>query len=177
MTQAKIIGLIAGVVVVGAGIALALRPGTLNYTAPEEVVQEQRQEAPTGKKKAFSEFLKDGGTYQCRVQQYAGDTDTQGTVYLHGGLIRGEYRTQAKGMDIDSTVVVRDGYAYAWSSAVAGTGFKSKINLDAQGNVESEQSAGSYSFNAEQIGDYDCQPWTADSSKFDVPSDITFREL
>jgi hypothetical protein len=58
-------------------------------------------------------------------------------------------------------------------------GFKVKIP-DSANNVNGNTNTdvqGTYSWNAEQIGDYNCEPWTVDQSKFELPKGITFTEL
>jgi hypothetical protein len=56
------------------------------------------------------------------------------------------------------------------------TGFKSEVSADAEGDG-SAGTSGDYSFNADQIGDYDCQPWTVDNTKFTLPVGVTFQQI
>lgn len=130
----------------------------------------------SGKKMAFSEFIKQGGSYKCTVNQNVGNTVSVGTTYINGDMIRGEYNTKAQGISIDTTLIVRDGYTYTWTSFAPTMGFKSKV---ATGGMEdgSTGMSGTYSFNAEQIGDYDCQAWNVDASLFVIPTSITFKEV
>lgn len=153
---------------------VAVQPGktdTVVNTTPEP----QETQQPDGKKMAFSQFMKQGGSYQCTVRQYVNDIDTEGTVYLNDGLMRGEYSTTVQGKNIDATIIVRDGFAHTWTSMAPTMGFKSKIVEDPE--TGSAGTTGTYSYNADQIGDYDCQPWTADASLFVLPSEVTFREV
>lgn len=129
-----------------------------------------------GKKMAFSQFLKEGGSYKCTVNQSIGGIQTNGTTYINDGMIRGEYSTEMQDVNIDSTMIVRDGFTYTWSSAMPLFGFKAKVIENAPIDTSASFSA-KYSFNAEQIGDYDCQPWTVDASKFVIPSSVTFKEV
>jgi hypothetical protein len=137
-----------------------------------------------GKKMAFSEFIKNGGSYQCEVSQSVGGTETKGMTYINGDLIKGEYNTEVEGLSVDTNFIVRDGYTYTWSSMMPTMGFKSKISaagsagVQAGGIVKAEsETSGTYSFNAEEIGDYNCEPWTADASVFALPAGVTFQEL
>ncbi len=141
-------------------------------TNTEETIVNQE----SGKKMAFSEFVKQGGAYKCTVNQNVGGTASVGTTYISNGMIRGEYNTKAQGLSIDTTLIVRDGFTYSWSSMAPSMGFKSKV---VTGVVEdgSTNTSGTYSFNAEQIGDYDCEAWTVDASKFALPKGVTFREV
>lgn len=114
---------------------------------------------------AFSEFVKQGGSYSCDVRQEAADVDNGGTVYIDSGNIRGDFSTIAEGRTMQSSFLMKDGYTYNWSGAM---GVKMKV-----GDISPEAQA-TYSWNAGQVGDYTCQPWKADQSKFDVPAGVTF---
>lgn len=129
-----------------------------------------------GKKVSFSDFLKQGGAYQCTVNQNVGGTETQGSVYVDNGMVSGTYNTQVQGIAMTSNVLVRDGYSYSWSSILPGQGFKAKVVASAPANPSAPASS-SYSWNANQIGDYNCQAWTADSSKFEIPASITWKDV
>ncbi len=172
MNTKLIVGIAAAVVVVAGAVyffAGSKAPAT-------EGVQEQAAVASSdaGKKMAFADFIKQGGSYKCTVHQSVGGIDTVGTTYISGDMIRGEYTTQVQGQNIDTSFVLRDGYTYSWSSMVPNMGIKSKAVVAAGDTSASAQ--GSYSFNAEQIGDYQCDPWTADASTFALPKGVTFRE-
>lgn len=129
----------------------------------------------SSKKIAFSEFVKQGGAYQCTVKQAVSDMESSGTVYMDKGRMRGEFSTVAEGMKIDTSLIVRDDYTYTWSSMMPKTGFKMKVQAQA-GNTNAAMS-GTYSWNAEQIGEYDCTEWAVDEAKFTVPSGVTFTEM
>lgn len=131
-----------------------------------------------GKKMAFSEFIKNGGSYKCTVHQYVGETDTVGTTYVNSGMISGKYETKVNGMDIVSNVLVRDGYSYSWNSMMKNNGFKVKIVESNQNQQNPNASmSGTYSFNSEQIGDYDCAQVAPDMTMFAIPSSVTFKEI
>ncbi len=172
MSQTKII---VSVVIVA---AVAIGGYYLLHEAP--MVTEQGNATTTsvtsGKKVPFAEFVKQGGSYKCDVNQSVGGIDTKGVTYINQGMIRGEYSTKTQGMTVGTTLIVRDGYTYAWSSLAPTMGFKSKVVAEAKGDV-SAPTKGTYSFQAEQIGDYSCEPWPADTSMFAIPSGVTFREM
>ncbi len=161
--------------VVGGYFAFSKSDKTSETTSPETT----NTPSASGKKMAFSQFVKQGGSYKCTVNQYLGEIggpSTQGVTYIDGGKIRGEYTTQAQGMSINSTFIVRDGYSYTWTSMMPTMGFKSKIVESAPAGAGAS-AQGAYSFNSEQIGDYNCETWTADPSKFAIPSGVTFKEV
>lgn len=187
------IWVLVGIVVIGGGY-YALNTSKNNNTdqSQNEVVVEDTNtlnqeedvannivaEEPTSNKKmAFSQFLaNDKGSYQCTVNQYVNNIESKGKVYLNNGMINGEFNTTVSGISIDTYLIVRDGFTYTWSSMLQGTGFKAKVVESTNTNTDTKTS-GQYSFNAEQIGNYDCQPWTPDESKFTLPSSIIFKEV
>lgn len=75
-------------------------------------------------------------------------------------------------------MIVKDNFTYTWSPLMAGKGFKAKVVEVVGGDaVVDTGTSGTYSFNATQIGDYDCVDWTVDESKFTLPSTVTFTEI
>ncbi len=141
---------------------------------------ETENNAPAGKKMAFTELLKQGGSYQCTVNQYVENIESKGTVFIDKDRIRGDFTTQTQGMTIQSSMIVKDGYTYTWSSALGNRGMKIR-NQTPQGGAQIEGKATPPSayigFNGETIGDYDCDSWSVDESKFTAPASITFKEL
>jgi hypothetical protein len=163
--------LVLGVVIFG--IYSLSGKNKINYQqqVASENLQEQsvEEEKPTGKKMAFSEFVKQGGAYQCSVKQATSDFDSSGTVYINGSKMRGEFTTIAEGINVKSYIIMRDGFIYTWSSAAPKIGFKMEVKTDEQSG-----NSGTYTWDPKQIGDYDCSVWTVDEAKFTVPSEVTF---
>lgn len=148
-----------------------------NSVTLEDTTDQNTESDSSGKKMAFSDFINlDKNAYKCSVTQYVNNTETVGTFYLNNGLMRGEYNTKVAGLDIDSFFIVRDGYNYSWSPSLPQSAVKIKSVATTTQNPQVDVS-GQYVFNGEQIGDYDCQSWNVDESKFTLPSDIVFREL
>lgn len=187
-----IISIIIGVVVV-AGIAIiATRPKVsdapqntqtdTSSTTTGATTTNTGTATPGGKKMAFSSFIKQGGSYQCTVTQYidsAYTSSTTGIVYISGEKIRGNYSVEVQGMKIDGSVIVRDGFAYTWSS-MSSTGFKSPVTESASGAAGVQTSSGttgSFSWNTDMVGDYDCKAWTPVESQFTLPASITFKSV
>jgi hypothetical protein len=135
----------------------------------------ESQEVMEGKKMAFSEFIKGGGSYKCEVHQNINGGDNVGTVYVSNGMTRGEFEMTTGGKIITMSMIARDGYSYSWSTMTPGMGMKVKIVSPDTMNPGTKTP--SQSFDTDEIGDYDCDPWTLDTSKFAVPTDIKFQSL
>ncbi len=129
------------------------------------------------KKMAFSEFVKQGGSYRCEVSQSMSDFENNGVVYMDGADMRGEFSTVAEGMEVDSYFIWKDGYMYSWSSTLPTVGFKMKVDPTLSRDGAGADTSGTYAWNSEEVGEYNCEPWTRDEAVFTLPEGTTFREM
>lgn len=163
--QKQLIGFIVVVLIIIGGYFIL---GGNNEVKNEEI-GDISEEQSSGKKMAFSDFLKQGGAYKCEILQSMGDFTNNGTMYINGKTLRGEFSTVAEGRKMDSSFISRDGYAYTWSSMTPGMGFK----------IKTEESDTNYTeaWDASEVGDYNCENWVVDAGKFEIPKDINFQEI
>lgn len=176
MTSKSILGVIVAVVVIGGGYYMYSQ----SNMSSDEMMEGSEMSSDSGsqmsdKKMAFESFIKQGGSYVCTVHQSVEGTESEGTVYIDGGNIRGEFNSTVQGMAMSTSLIVKDGYSYTWTSMMPSMGFKAPVDQGA-GADSSTGTSGSYSWNAEQIGDYNCEAWSADASKFALPAGVTFTE-
>lgn len=134
-------------------------------------------EQTTDKKIAFSDFLKQGGAYKCEFNQKMDNAETKAITYMDNGMFRGEYSSNTEGMNITSTSIIRDGYSYSWTSAMPNIGYKIKIDTAETDTASETDFSGSYGFNANDVGDYNCEAWNPEQSIFAIPTNITFTEI
>ncbi|MEN9338029.1 MAG: hypothetical protein RIQ41_343 [Candidatus Parcubacteria bacterium] len=132
-----------------------------------------KQEATTstiGKKMAFFDFAKQGGTYLCSVDQEVNGVRVKTTMYLDKGKMRGETSLSGPTGPMTATFVIRDGYVYYWASIMPkDTGIKLKYDA-------TNYKPGDFS-QFDQMGDYTCEGWVADPTKFIIPTTITFQAM
>ncbi|MDQ3075947.1 MAG: hypothetical protein M3Q34_02370 [bacterium] len=178
MSKTKIILTFVLIVIALGGYGLIFQKSKLENTAPmvSNEFESETKVQPTGKKMAFSEFIKqDKGAYKCEVKQAFSDMENSGTIYMNNGMMRGEFSTIAEGQPMDSSFIMKDGYAYNWSSTLPSMGVKVKVLTSADDN--GREAKETYTWNAEQIGEYNCEEWKVDESKFALPTRINFTEL
>jgi hypothetical protein len=171
--------IIAVLIIAGLGVGAYVAFKPQETIAPQVSGQNetvQTENVPEGKKMAFSEFMKQGGSYSCTVSQEVQNTTAQGTVYISEGNLRGDFTTSFNGTKMNLSTIVRDGYSYTWSSLMPNSGFKVKVATPNEVDSKAPSEA-TYSFNADTIGEYDCDPWTPDASKFAIPTSVTFKTL
>ena len=155
------------------GYFVFIRDKNVDNELVDENNTETTQDQTNSKKMAFTEFLKQGGSYKCEVNQYVDSVETKGITYISGGMIRGEYNTKVQGVDMSSTMIIKDGYTYSWTSALPNSGFKIKNEVS---SGTTGDTSGAYRY-GEQIGDYNCEVWSADQSKFTLPTNVKFQEI
>ncbi len=120
----------------------------------------------------FADLAKRGGNYICTVDHSTDVTRTSGTTYIAGDRIRGDFSSQVQGFNVDSHMVMKEGFIYTWSS-MAPAGFKIPAG-EAEGDADAQMQA-QYA-DMKQSYEYDCSPWSVDESKFTLPS-ITFQAI
>lgn len=124
------------------------------------------------KKMPFSEFMKQGGSHKCTVTQTVASMTTKGVVYIDGQKIKADFAVAVAGQSINTMMIIRDGYTYTWTSNDPTRGYKTKV-ATGEGDTAIGPK-GTYTWDGSQIGEYSCNPWTADASLFEIPKTVTF---
>lgn len=175
----RVIALVVLLLFVGGGVYLFARSHKASQTAENTIPQKQTQQMTTGKKSLF-DFFSISASEKCTYTDKA--TNGSGTVYVSGGKMRGDFQTTQ-----NLTHMINDGkYVYIWTEGQK-TGYKMSMDLVkkeiAQATSSLQNSSGSSEerppsqvANMNRQADYSCGAWSADASKFAVPSDITFAD-
>ncbi len=114
-----------------------------------------------------------GGDWKCVWSSEKDGVKLDGTVFIGRGKFKSDVESSGSGLSATGHAIGDGQFVYAWSSS-ATTGVKfpmtqSNSALEVSGsNVQDLQFSESYT--------YDCQPWTAESGAFALPSGVTFLE-
>lgn len=173
----KTIGIILLVVVLGGGIWYATK--NKNTAQNDTVATEKNTEAEGVKKEgvfngSLAELSKRGGDYMCTFSHTTGVGTSNGTVYISGTDIRGDFVTnvvQPTKTTVESHMIKSGEWVYTWSNMMP-VGIKTKAVMDT-----TAQNPGSQSFDYNQNLDYDCTGWKKDENMFIPPSNITFNTV
>ncbi len=135
---------------------------------------QQTESAAPGKfTGSFAQLAMRGGDWKCTVDASSDKSVSSGVTYISGGKMRADFTSAVSGFGNAESHVISDGTnVYTWSSLMP-QGIKTKVTAQGQGGT---QTSGSGS-NQNQSYTYDCQPWSADTSLFAVPTNITFKEV
>lgn len=119
-------------------------------------------------KMTFSDIAKEKGSYECSINQTKNGVATQGTVFMDNGRIRGDAIVQSPSGKVTASLIIRDNTVYYWNSILP-SGIKLSYKTP-------EYKEGDFS-QFDEGGVYDCKPWKADESKFNVPKNINFQAM
>lgn len=179
MSSKTIIGVTVAVLIICASIVFITKNKKTAEVAqvPQQVNTEQAppvHEAtpPVSTKIPFDKFMEKGGTYACTIDQNVRGSSTTGTVWTAKNLVRGDLSASLKGVNYSASFIVRDGYTYSWGSFLP-SGFKAK-NTNSDGTPVK---GNTYSWNAADISNYDCQPWKVETEKFTLPAGVEFKAI
>ena len=158
---------IIGLVVIG-GIGFLMFSGeSSNDPGSEGTPSTNQMNAEEG---LFSGSLVDlqnrGGNYRCTFTHESEIAQSSGVIYVAGEKIRGDFESETQGISIDSHMIARDGFIYAWSP-ISPNGFK--VPQTTNGTDADAAAQGGYA-DFQQNYSYDCKPWKVDESKFEIPS-------
>ena len=119
------------------------------------------------------DLISSGKTQKCSFSYNAGSgSSTNGIVYVTANKMRGDISTTTSGKE-SKFMMIRDGdITYIWGGDLK-TGIKMKLSdADLKTNTQANQY-----FNTTQKTNYDCSSWSADSSVFNIPTDVKFTDI
>jgi hypothetical protein len=145
-----------------------------NKTELKSSTQNKQTAAAENSPMSLKELMM-GKTQKCEVGLDSQNTQTQGTVYISGGKMRGDFKSQVNGKT-EITHMINDGKTqFVWTEGSSEMAFK--ISLEAlQQNSQDTTQAQNQTFDLETKRDYNCTSWTEDSSSFSVPTNIKFTD-
>lgn len=173
----KYLAIALGLIIFGGAAFLFFGPDTLG-PSEENTVDESSTEMEGGKaaesnfEGSIIDLANRGGSWRCAVVHTSGVGDSSGTVYVAGDRLRGDFTSRAQGMVLESHLIKKESFVYAWSPLTP-TGYKIPVAAITGDGTTAPQ--GQFS-SAQQAYSYNCQPWDVDESQFSVP-DITFIDV
>jgi len=97
------------------------------------------------------------------------DASGTGTVFVASGKVRADFSSMEAGKAVGGHMILDNGTSYLWLDGQT-TGFKSKISA-------TSNPTGQQGLDANQKLNYNCQSWSADASKFALPTGVTFTDM
>lgn len=119
-------------------------------------------------------LLSSGSPQRCTVTNVAGNANSNGTVLVAGGKMRGDFTSEVNGQTTASHMIIMDNTSYIWTDAVS-QGFKISLDETTKGSTETQRD--NQSVDITQNVNYSCEPWSPDDNSFALPSGIQFKSM
>jgi hypothetical protein len=106
----------------------------------------------------------------CTVKSDATTGSAEGTVYLSGTDMRGDFVLKNSGSTVNSHMIKLGSTMYAWSDG--GQGVKMDVTASANSNAGVKSATG-----LDESYSYECKDWSKDASQFVIPTTVTFIDV
>lgn len=116
----------------------------------------------------LADLMARAGSHTCTAKATHDGGTSEGTVYMSGGKLRGDFVATMGGQVVNTSFISVDGYMYTWSDMLP-QGMKVKIDA-------AVGTSGGQGIDPSTPVEYSCAPWTADESMFALPA-IEFFEI
>jgi hypothetical protein len=123
--------------------------------------------------KSIKDLLTAGISQKCTYSYFEGKVSSEGTTYVSGGKVRGDFRTTVDNKSTTGHTIYDGKTSYVWMDGER-DGFKMEIDLEDMETGESATTNQQQTVDLNKSLDYDCSLWSAQESVFDPPSDVTF---
>jgi hypothetical protein len=120
-------------------------------------------------------LLAQTGSQKCTFADTGDASQSQGTVYVSNGKMRGDFTSVAGTQTIQSHMIVKDNTSYLWSDAMQGQGIKMSFDAMSGQGASTQGTPQAVDINAQV--QYSCSAWSEDASQFALPTNITFQDV
>lgn len=177
MSGKVIIAAIAGVVIVGAGIAGFVVVQNKDENQSANVTSTNTNQVPGNQSEAqqtnIDALIAQGATQKCSFSSADGEQTSSGTMYFSNKRMRGDFTTVTTEKTVDGSMIISDGMQYFWDKT-SKQGVKLAIT---QQQAESSQQKTVQALDPKKNFEFKCGEWSLDESVFTPPSDVTLTDL
>lgn len=151
---------------------------TMSQTkSANQTATSQNMQPTPASEQSLKDLMMLGASQKCTVSFSNNNSQSQGTIYLSGGKMRGDFTAQVQGKAMVSHMINDGTTTYTWVDGMA-TGFKmqnqaAKASATPTGTMDNQHQ--SVDPNAKY--NYNCSAWSADGSMFVQPSGINFSDM
>jgi hypothetical protein len=123
-------------------------------------------------KGSLKALLSIGKNTKCSFTSSKNGYESKGTVFISSsGDMRGDFISSSAQGAVESHIVMSGDTSYSWTG---NQGAKMSTESMTTANVKSENKS---SVDLNEEVDYECEGWTRDNSKFEVPANVNFVDI
>lgn len=145
------------------------------------VVGKKADDKATGGLNSLKGLFTAGIPQQCTFKSEMDGYTSEGTVYVVKGKMRGDFSSVVSGKTMASHMIVDGETSYIWTDGEKKgykTTFTQEMKDEAQKATEEKDTPKpTGGVDLDQMVDYNCKPWGADGSYFQLPEDVEFLSL
>jgi len=164
----KVIGIVVAVVVVAGGAYFFMSKGQSMPEGATGTPVANTVSSPM----SLKELIAGGESQQCTFSDDASGTQMQGIVYVGGGKVRSDFTSVAQGQTMSTHMIADGADMYTWVDGMT-NGFKMSMAAQKPADNSTQQQG----LDSDKKVDYHCSPWSADVSKFVLPTAVTFQDM
>ncbi len=171
--NAKIIGIIAAIVVVGAGVWYFTQNQNPSEVQNDSTTTETESELAM-ESTSLKELMTRGRDIECSWNSTDANNQSSGTIYVTKDKGRANFTSTDEGQTRTGHMIFMAGSintSYVWMDG-EDKGFKMSFE-----NTTEAETSSSQGMDPNENYDYSCKSWDADSSFFEPPSNIDFQEF
>lgn len=170
------IGWIIVVIIIIIGIIWFLMSGAPKSDTNELAVGETGTAQDQGK--SLKDLLAVGETQTCTFDNSTEVSESSGTIYVSGGMMRGDFESVSKptNVKVATHMIMTDGTNYVWTSE-SDQGFKMSLDSVAGTGAATAQTGNYSAVDYDQKMGYNCTSWRADQSVFALPKGVSFMDM
>lgn len=168
MNKNIIIGLVIVILLLvgGGGYMFLNRSQTNPQTTSTQPAENTTQ---TTSKASLKSLMSLGNNQTCTFEDT--QSGSSGTVYISSGKFRGDFSSNVNGTVTGSHMISDSSNVYVWMDNT-NDGFK--MSMD---SIEKLNESNQKTVDINKEVDYSCSGWGVDSSKFSIPTQITFQDF
>lgn len=134
-----------------------------------------------GALKSLKDLLLSGVAQKCTFSDKTDNVETNGTTYVAGGKMRGDFNSTVEGKQTASHMIVDGKTSYIWSDDQT-NGIKMTIDKETSeskstSNTTLNSSAKEEAVDVNKKLDYKCSPWGVNNSLFTPPANVKFTDF
>ncbi|MCR4263996.1 MAG: hypothetical protein NUV98_04750 [Candidatus Roizmanbacteria bacterium] len=176
MNKGLLIALIAGgVLVLGVAAFFFMNRESVSDTMPGSNPP-SNSKTSANQPQSLRALMQLGSNQTCTFS----DTESQseGTVYIAGGNVRGDFSSELTDSEMVSHMIVTDETMYMWVDGQT-SGFKMSLTEleEAQDDTALNEQNSPKSVDIDKQIDYECSSWRVENSVFTPPSTIEFTDF
>lgn len=170
-----IAAIIVLLVIVGAGAYLMFKNSSTSPQMDNSDKMMNEEGAMEGKN-SLKALLTSGQSQMCTFKDLVDDADYNGTVYVAGGKMRGDFTSTTNGQTYMTHMIIKDNTMHSWTDGQA-TGFTMAFDVNAAMNSQEDTKDAPKTVDIDKMIDYECSGWSVDESKFTPPASVKFQSM